>query len=84
MSTIALEIDQILSHLPPEEACAAEQAIRAVLRLVKPAAMDAPTPPSHTLPADALDFEGRLKSIYGDRVLPDSKDIFDYLRADRC
>jgi hypothetical protein len=61
MSTIALEIDQILSHLPPEEASAAEQAIRAVLRLAVGSAASSQQPISFS--AESADKAAKLAAL---------------------
>lgn len=39
------------------------------------------TPPPHTRVIP--NFEARKKELFGDRVLPDSQEILDELRADR-
>ncbi len=39
--------------------------------------------PSPTTPRVLPDFEARKRAIFGDRILPDSQEILDELRADR-
>jgi hypothetical protein len=39
--------------------------------------------PSPTAPPVLPDFRARQKAIFGDRILPDSQEILDELRADR-
>lgn len=39
--------------------------------------------PTHTQRRVLPDFEARKRAIFGDRILPDSQEIFDELRADR-
>lgn len=45
----------------------------------KPATEQALPAPPRVMP----DFEARKKAIFGERILPDSQEIFDELRADR-
>lgn len=40
-------------------------------------------PPASTAPRVLPDFRARKKEIFGDRILPDSQEILDELRADR-
>jgi len=39
--------------------------------------------PATITPRALPDFRARQKAIFGDRILPDSRDILDELRADR-
>ena len=42
------------------------------------------TVPPETKPMVWPDFMAQLKEIYGDRILPDSQEIMDYIREERC
>ncbi len=38
---------------------------------------------AHAKPRVLPDFEARKRALFGDRILPDSQEILDELRADR-
>jgi hypothetical protein len=62
---------------------ASESVVEEVLDFVRffksKTASEAPQPQTRLIP----DFEARKREIFGDRVLPDSLEILDQLRADR-
>ena len=56
-----------------------EEVLDFVRFLKSKTASEAPQPQARIIP----DFEARKREVFGDRVLPDSQEILDQLRADR-